>query len=90
MWATIIIVPACGGYSTSCEIVEILNPNLTLQTTGGGYGMQMGALASVSGLNDYDYQNLSTLSMGMKQLNQLVTTNKVPIPPEIMDHFKRM
>lgn len=50
----------------------------------------MGALASVSGLNDYDYQNLSTLSMGMKQLNQLVTTNKVPIPPEIMDHFKRM
>lgn len=49
----------------------------------------MGALASISGLNDYDYQNLSTLSMGMKQLNQLVTTNKVPIPPEIMDHFKR-
>lgn len=46
-------------------------------------------MASVSGLNDYDYQNLSTLSMGMKQLNQLVTTNKVPIPPEIMDHFKR-
>lgn len=32
---------------------------------------------------------MSTLSMGMKQLNQLVTTNKVPIPPEIMDHFKR-
>lgn len=47
-------------------------------------------MTSISGLNDYDYQNLSTLSMGMKQLNQLVTTNKVPIPPEIMDHFKRM
>lgn len=51
--------------------------------------MQTGAMASVSGLNDYDYQNLSTLSMGMKQLNQIVTTNKIPIPPEIMDHFKR-
>lgn len=43
----------------------------------------------MSGLNDYDYQPLSTLSMGMKHLNQLVTTNKISIPPEIMDHFKR-
>jgi len=46
-------------------------------------------MPTASGLNDYDYQNLSTLSMGLKTLNQLATVNKVPIPPEIMEHFKR-
>lgn len=42
-----------------------------------------------SGLNDYDYQSLTNLSMGMKNLNQIATVNKVPIPNEIMEHFKR-
>lgn len=46
-------------------------------------------MATASGLNDYDYQNLTNLSMGMKNLNQIATVNKVPIPNEIMEHFKR-
>lgn len=50
--------------------------------------MQHG-MATASGLNDYDYQNLTSLSMGMKNLNQIATVNKVPIPNEIMEHFKR-
>jgi nuclear pore complex protein Nup155 len=45
-------------------------------------------MGTASGLNDYDYQNLSTLSMGLKNLNQITTVNKVAIPPEIMEHFK--
>lgn len=47
-------------------------------------------MPTASGLNDYDYQNLSTLSMNLKQLNQLTTVNKVPIPPEVMEHFKHI
>lgn len=46
-------------------------------------------MATASGLNDYDYQNLSSLSMGQKQLNQIASVNKIPIPPEVMEHFKR-
>lgn len=46
-------------------------------------------MATASGLNDYDYQNLASLSMGMKNLNQIATVSKVPIPNEIMEHFKR-
>lgn len=75
------------------KYVQIVKLKITLlfQTTVGGAGFgQPGTMTSFSGLNDYDYQNLSSLSMGMKQLNQLVTTNKIPIPAEIMDHFKRM
>lgn len=45
-------------------------------------------LGTASGLNDFDYQNLSSLSMGLKDLNQIATVNKVPIPTEIMEHFK--
>lgn len=46
------------------------------------------SMGSASGLNDFDYQNLSSLSMGLKDLNQIATVNKVPIPTEIMEHFK--
>lgn len=45
-------------------------------------------MATASGLSDYDYQNLSNLTMGLKNLNQLDLVNKIPIPPEIMEHFK--
>jgi nuclear pore complex protein Nup155 len=42
-----------------------------------------------SGLNDYDYQELSNLTEGrIKELQQIKTINKVSIPNEIMDHFK--
>uniref|UniRef100_A0A182IXE0 Nucleoporin Nup133/Nup155-like N-terminal domain-containing protein n=1 Tax=Anopheles atroparvus TaxID=41427 RepID=A0A182IXE0_ANOAO len=43
-----------------------------------------------SGLNDCDYQQMIALSMGLKDLNQLSTVNKVPIPPEIMEHFNHI
>lgn len=46
-------------------------------------------MATASGLNDYDYQSLSSISLGHKQLNQVQTINKVPIPAEILEHFKR-
>lgn len=52
-------------------------------------GISQHRMATASGLNDYDYQNLSKLSLGLKQLNQLETVSKVPIPTEVMEHFKR-
>lgn len=45
-------------------------------------------MPTASGLNDYDYQDLATLSMGFTNLNQLEIVAKVPIPPEILEHFK--
>ncbi|KAM7353005.1 nuclear pore complex protein Nup154 [Cochliomyia hominivorax] len=54
-----------------------------LETTG----INQHGMATASGLNDYDYQ---TLSMGHKQLNQLQTINKIPIPSEILEHFKHI
>ncbi|TMW43760.1 hypothetical protein DOY81_011160 [Sarcophaga bullata] len=53
-------------------------------------GINQHGMATASGLNDYDYQTLSSLSMGHKQLNQLQTLNKIPIPPEILEHFKHI
>lgn len=47
-------------------------------------------MATASGLNEYDYQNLSNLTMGLKTLDQLELVSKIPIPPEIMEHFKSM
>lgn len=45
-------------------------------------------MSTASGLSDYDYQNLSNLTMGIKNLNQTEIVNKFPIPTEIMEHFK--
>ncbi|XP_061397239.1 nuclear pore complex protein Nup154 [Musca vetustissima] len=53
-------------------------------------GINQHVMATASGLNDYDYQNLSNLTMGHKQLNQIQTINKIPIPPEILEHFKHI
>ncbi|KAL9930126.1 nuclear pore complex protein Nup154 isoform 1-T2 [Glossina fuscipes fuscipes] len=53
-------------------------------------GVSQHGMATASGLNDYDYQTLSSLSMGHKQLNQVQTVNKIPIPPEILEHFKHI
>lgn len=46
-------------------------------------------MATASGLNDFDYQSLTTLSMGLKNINQIETVGKIPIPPEVMEHFNR-
>lgn len=45
---------------------------------------------TVSGLNDFDYQNLAGLVMGHQNLSQLKTVGKIPLPPEVMEHFGRM
>ncbi|KAL9874299.1 nuclear pore complex protein Nup154-like isoform 1-T1 [Glossina fuscipes fuscipes] len=47
-------------------------------------------MATASGLNDYVYQTLSSLSMDHQQLNQVQTVNKIPIPPERLEHFKHI
>lgn len=53
-------------------------------------GISQHRMATASGLNDYDYQKLSTLTRNESiHLNQLETVGKVPIPPEVMEHFKR-
>lgn len=46
-------------------------------------------MPTASGLSEYDYPSLTTLSAGLKNLSQIETINKVPIPPEVMEHFKR-
>lgn len=51
-------------------------------------GISQHRMPTASGLSEYDYPPLSTLSAGMN-LNQIETVNKVPIPPEVMEHFKR-
>uniref|UniRef100_A0A182QXT3 Nucleoporin Nup133/Nup155-like N-terminal domain-containing protein n=1 Tax=Anopheles farauti TaxID=69004 RepID=A0A182QXT3_9DIPT len=53
-------------------------------------GVTQAGTPTVSGLSDQDYQQLNSLSMGFKELNQLCTVNKVPIPSEIMEHFNHI
>ncbi|XP_050089224.1 nuclear pore complex protein Nup154 [Anopheles aquasalis] len=67
------------------DLVDATTPGL-LEVTGVS---QIGA-PTASGWGEYDYQHLSGLSMGLKDLNQLSTVNKVPIPPEIMEHFNHV
>lgn len=50
-------------------------------------GISQHHMATASGLNDYDYQNLSNLTMGLKNVNQLELISKIPVPPEIMEHY---
>lgn len=44
-------------------------------------------MATASGLNDYDYQNLANLTLGLKNVNQLELVSKIPVPPEILEHY---
>ncbi|PSN41987.1 Nuclear pore complex protein 155 [Blattella germanica] len=45
--------------------------------------------ATVSGLNDMDYPTMNGLVTGQSTLKHVTTTNKVPLPPEVMEHFGR-
>lgn len=51
-------------------------------------GISQHHMATASGLSDYDYQNLANLTSGLKNVNQLELVSKIPIPPEIMEHFR--
>lgn len=53
-------------------------------------GVAQHGFATASGLNDYDYQNISSLSLGPKSAMQVHTVNKIPIPCEILEHFKHI
>ncbi|XP_011199843.2 nuclear pore complex protein Nup154 [Bactrocera dorsalis] len=53
-------------------------------------GVAQHGFATASGLNDYDYQNISSLSVGPKSAMQVHTVNKIPIPSEILEHFKHI
>jgi len=53
-------------------------------------GVSQHGRATMSGLNDYDYQSLSFLkSDETHNLQQLRTVTKSAIPNEILEHFKR-
>lgn len=70
-----------------CTQDFLVSYSVLLQVTG----ISQHIMATASGLNDYDYQKLSTLTKNESiHLNQLETVGKVPIPPEVMEHFKRI
>ncbi|GJQ73093.1 Nup154 [Trypoxylus dichotomus] len=47
-------------------------------------------VATASGLTDHDYPALSTPGLNAQNLTQIKTLSKVPLPPEIMEHFGHM
>ncbi|XP_033607158.1 nuclear pore complex protein Nup155 isoform X2 [Cryptotermes secundus] len=47
-------------------------------------------IATVSGLNDMDYPSVNGLVSGMSTVKHVTTTNRVPLPPEVMEHFGHM
>lgn len=53
-------------------------------------GISQHRMATASGLNDYDYQRLTCLTNNESiRINQLESVTKIPIPSEVMEHFKR-
>lgn len=44
----------------------------------------------MSGLNDMDYPSANGLLSGLSNVKHVTTTNKVPLPPEVMEHFGRI
>ncbi|XP_075151882.1 nuclear pore complex protein Nup154 isoform X2 [Haematobia irritans] len=77
------LLELAGNMFDKYDAIDLKAPGLLEMTT-------QHVMATSSGLNDYDYQPLSNLSMGQKQLNQLQTVGKIPIPPEILEHFKHI
>ncbi|XP_018320831.1 nuclear pore complex protein Nup154 [Agrilus planipennis] len=45
---------------------------------------------TASGLTEHDYPTLSGLSLSLNNLTQIRTLSKVPLPPEIMEHFSHI
>uniref|UniRef100_A0A1I8PU24 Uncharacterized protein n=1 Tax=Stomoxys calcitrans TaxID=35570 RepID=A0A1I8PU24_STOCA len=74
-----------GNMFEKYDSIDLAAPGLLEMT-----GINQHVMATASGLNDNDYQTLANLSMGHKQLNQLQTISKIPIPPEILEHFKHI
>lgn len=46
--------------------------------------------ATVSGLNDTDYPSFAGLPLTLNNVSQVRTYNRVPLPPEIKEHFSRI
>lgn len=53
-----------------------------------GVNPQSGPTAS--GLTDHDYPAINTPGLSGHNLTQIKTLSKVPLPPEIMEHFTRI
>lgn len=69
----------------------VRRPNTFVPSHAQVTGVQQHRQPTASGLNDYDYQDLATLTRNDAiQLNQIESVGKVPIPPEIMEHFKHI
>ncbi|KAK6639409.1 hypothetical protein RUM43_007682 [Polyplax serrata] len=47
-------------------------------------------LETCSGLNDYHYPSMEVLAPGVPNVKQVTTVSKVPLPPEVMEHFGHM
>lgn len=45
---------------------------------------------TVSGLTDHDYPNLTGYSGSTNSMQQIRLFNKVPLPPEVLEHFNRI
>lgn len=45
---------------------------------------------SASGLTDADYPSLAGLPLQLSNITQMKTFSKVPLPPEIKEHFSRI
>jgi hypothetical protein len=47
-------------------------------------------IATVSGLNDMDYPSVNGLVSSLSNVKHVTVTNKVPIPPEVLENFCRI
>lgn len=47
-------------------------------------------METCSGLNDVHYPSLEHLAGPNTTVKQITTVNKVPLPPEVMEHFGRI
>lgn len=45
---------------------------------------------TVSGLTDHDYPNMTGYSVTTNSIHQMRLFNKVPLPPEVLEHFNRI
>ena len=47
-------------------------------------------MQSHSGMIDQHYPGMSYIAPGLPAIKEFVTTNRIPLPPEVIEHFARM
>lgn len=53
-------------------------------------GISQHGMATASGLKKDDYQQMGSLVMGLLDVQQVATVNKIPIPSEVVEHFRHI